>query len=94
MMDFDTFMAIENEMQRQREQRESVKDKDTPFRVEYRFKTGTTHWQYYETYEDALNAEPSKRCWYDPIGRASIEYPSSQQIQKRGPRGGWSRYKT
>ncbi len=85
------FFAIEEQLQKQREQRESVKGKDTPFRVEFRFKGGTIHWQYFETYNDCLNAD-SKRCRYSIFGSPYVESPTSRQIQIRGPRGGWKKY--
>jgi hypothetical protein len=85
------YMAIESELQQRRAQREGVKDKDTPFRVESRYSGGTLHYQYFAAYEDTMSAEDSS-CRYSPFGRAIIERPSSRQIQKRGPRGGWAPY--
>lgn len=89
----DGFFAIEDEMQRQREQRESVKGKATPFRVEYRFKGGSLHWAYFTSYEDALNARDVRKCRYNIWGNPVIEWPTSRQIQAKGKRGGWSKYK-
>ena len=85
------FFAIEREQQKRREQRESVKGKETPFRVEFRYPHGTRHYQYFETYEDALGAEDTE-CSYSPFGHARIKQPTSQQIQTQGPRGGWRKY--
>jgi len=90
-MDTTGYFAIENELQKRREQAKKVKGKDTPFRVEFRYKRGTLHWQYFETYEDCLTAEDSS-CRYSPWGNAIIERPSSRQIQIKGPRGGWKKY--
>lgn len=92
MSDYNGFMAIEAEMQKRREQYESVKGKDTPFRVEFRYRSGSKQWQYFTTYEDCLKAESTK-CKYGIMGNAIIERPSSQQIQVRGKRGGWSKCK-
>lgn len=85
------FFAIEDVLQSQREQRESVKGKPTPFRVEFRFGQGHSSYQYFETYEDASKAE-CRSCDYSPFGRAIIRRPSSQHIQVKGPRGGWKRF--
>jgi len=85
------YSAIEAELQKRREQYESVKGKDKPFRVEFRYRNGCKHWQYFTSYEDALKAEDT-RCRYGIYGNAIIERPSSEQIQIRGKRGGWSKY--
>ena len=90
-MDTTGYSAIERVLEKRREQHESVKGKDTPFRVEFRYRRGTKHWQYFETYEDAMQAEDSS-CRYSIYGSAIIEHPSSRQIQVRGKRGGWSKY--
>lgn len=82
---------IEFELRRRREQVDSVRDKDTPFRVEFRYGGGTKHWQYFVSSEDAASAEDSL-CSYGPTGRAIIRRPSSQIIQVQGPRGGWKRF--
>lgn len=87
------FQAIEGELQRRREQYEDNKGKDTPFRVEYRFRRGSKAWEYFLSYEDAIKAPPHKSCRYGPFGNAIIEYPTSQQIQIRGVCGGWAKYK-
>lgn len=81
------FYRIEEELQRRRDQCESVKGKDTPFRVEFRFKGGSKAYEYFETLEQAVNADDHLALHGYPGG---IEYPSSRQIQKRGPRGGWN----
>jgi hypothetical protein len=83
-----SFHQIEHELLKRREQAESVRGKDTPFRVEFRYHGGTKHWQYFVTFEDASRAEDSV-CSYTPMGRGYVERPRSQQIQARGPRGGW-----
>lgn len=85
------FSAIQTEMARQQRQRELIKGKRPSFRVEFRFRRGTRHWEYYETYQECLTAPDSKVCGYS-FGGSFIEHPSSRQIQKRGPRGGWSKY--
>ena len=82
--------SIENELRRRREQAESVRGKKTPFRVEFRYRGGTKHWQYFVNREDADRAEDSL-CTYGPMGHAIIERPSSQVIQFQGPRGGWGK---
>lgn len=74
-----------------REQRESVKGKPTSFRVEFRFERGHRSYKYYESYVDACKAD-SRECNYGPLGRAIILRARSQQIQVKGPRGGWRRY--
>ncbi len=86
------FMAIEAELQKRRAQCDGTKGKDTPYRVEFRYPGGTRHWQYHVTLYDAQNAQDSS-CSYSPIsGSAIIKQPSSQQIQVRGPRGGWRKF--
>jgi hypothetical protein len=84
------FQRIEAELEKHRIQAESVRGKDTPFRVEFRYPGGTKHWQYFAAEEDARRAEDSS-CTYGPTGRAIIRRPSSQVIQVRGPRGGWAK---
>lgn len=82
------FRRVEDVLVHRQEQRESVALKDTPVRVEFRFRRGTRRYQYFCDLESAKNA----RDWlatYGPTGRAVIESPLSQQIQVRGPRGGW-----
>jgi hypothetical protein len=81
---------IENELRKRHDQAESVRGKETLFRVEFRYRGGTKHWQYFLNHADATGAEDS-RCTYGITGRAIIERPSSQVIQVRGPRGGWSK---
>jgi hypothetical protein len=81
---------IENELQKRRDQAESVRGVDTPVRVEFRYRGGTKHWQYFRSADDAVGAVDSL-CSYSPTGRAIIERPSSQVFQFRGPRGGWSK---
>lgn len=85
------YFAIEDELQKRKEQRESVKGKETPFRVEFRYPHGTRHYQYFCTLEDAENAEDSQ-CGYSPFGHAVITHPTSRQVQVQGPRGGWKKY--
>ena len=87
-MTMTDYCSIETELQRRRAQADSVRGKDTPFRVEFRYPQGTKHWQYFTSKEDAAQAEDSI-CGYGPSGRGFIRRPSSQQIQVRGPRGGW-----
>jgi hypothetical protein len=82
------FFTVEAVIQRDREQRESVKGRETPFRVEFRFRQGTRHYQYFENMETAMQAN-SAIASYGFTGRARIEHPLSQVIQVRGPRGGW-----
>ena len=85
-----SYLSIEEELHKRRAQAEGVRVKDTPFRVEFRYRGRTKHWQYFTTLQDAEKAEDSS-CFYTPTGRPWIERPSSQVIQVRGPRGGWSR---
>jgi hypothetical protein len=82
---------IEAELQRRRDQTDSVRGKDTPYRVEFRYPQGTKHWQYFVSAEDATGAVDSI-CGYGLTGRGFIRRPTSQQIQFRGPRGGWRKH--
>lgn len=91
-MDTSGYFAIEKVLQKRREHIESVKGKDTPFRVEFRYRGGTRSYQYFCTLEDAQNAEDDKVCRYSVFGNAIIESPSSRQIQVRGVRGGWKKF--
>ena len=84
------YNSIESELYKSRMQADSVRGKDTPYRVEFRYRGGTKHYQYFVSAEDAETAEDSS-CSYGPTGRAIIQRPSSQVIQVRGPRGGWSK---
>jgi hypothetical protein len=86
--DVNGYYAIEHEMQKRREQWRSVIGQDTPFRVEFRYRGGTKHWQYFASIEHANKAE-DVCCSYSPLGRAIISRPLSQRVQVRGPRGGW-----
>lgn len=86
------FFEAEAELQRIRAQRDSVRGKDTPYRVEFRYRGGIKHWQYFTGLEDASKASDSLiRCSIS--GREYLESPRRQQIQIRGPRGGWSPYR-
>lgn len=85
------FDAANRELQRRREQAESVKDKDPQFRVEFRFGGASRHYQYFITHQDALAAEANS-IQYSPWGDVIIKRPTSKQIQKKGPRGGWNKY--
>lgn len=83
------FLEIEAEIQKRRAQCDGVKGKDTPYRTEFRYRGGTKHWQYFVTLYDAQSATDTS-CRYRPVaGSAIIEQPLSQQVQVRGPRGGW-----
>lgn len=82
------FRRVEDVLVHRQEQRESVALKDTPVRVEFRFRRGTRHYQYFSDMESARNARDHSAT-YGPTGRVVIESPSSQQIQTRGTRGGW-----
>lgn len=93
MSDYSGFMAINDEMERQRARSESAKGVDTPFRVEFRYQGKSRKYCYFATLHDAINAESPKRCTYSPFGNAILEGPSSCQIQVRGVRGGWSKYR-
>lgn len=88
----DGFLAIEAELQRRREQTDSVRGKDTPFRVAYSFRGQSWHYVYFTSLEDARNAEAPTRCSYNIMGSAILEQPSSRRIEIRGPRGGWRKY--
>lgn len=85
------FFAINDALAAEKAQRESVKGKDTPFRVEFRFPRGSKAWRYFETYEDAAIAT-HVRCNYTIFGTPYTESPRSQQIQIKGPRGGWKKF--
>lgn len=84
------FLAIEVELLKRREQAESVRGKDTPFRVEFRYSGGTKHYQYFTDQESAACAEDSVLS-YLPSGGVRVERSRSKRVQERGPRGGWSR---
>ena len=86
------FRKLEDIFAHAREQRESVAGKDTPFRVEFRYRGGTRHYQYFTDVKSAKNAR-DRSCRYGTTGRVMIEEPLSQQIQVRGPRCGWKAYK-
>ncbi len=83
------FYAVENALRKSREQRDSVKGKDTPYRVEFRYRGGTRHYQYFADFQSAKTAEDVS-IRYGPY-RPVFERPNSSQIQKRGPRGGWGK---
>jgi len=85
------YFAVENVLQRRREQVESVKGKPTPFRVEFRYRGGSRSYQYFTDIIAAMAAD-DRQCRYGMTGRAIIERPLSQQVQVRGPRGGWSKW--
>lgn len=78
------YLSVESWIQRKREQRESVKGKDTPFRVEFRYSGGTKHWQYFETFE-ATDTAQDRSIRHGFTGHATLEQPRSQQVQVRGP---------
>ena len=82
------YLRIAEVLQRKRDQSISVQGKSTPFRVEFRFRGGTKHYQYFE---DRKTAENASDCmvYYRPNGMGVIEKPLSQQIQVMGPRKGW-----
>jgi hypothetical protein len=82
------FECVEAVIDHRIEQRNSVKGKDTPIRVEFRYRYGTKHYQYFTDLESAKTAT-DHLAGYGMTGRAVIESPLSQQIQVRGPRGGW-----
>jgi len=84
------YQAIEAELQRRREQADSVRGKRTPYRVEFRYPGGTKHWRYFEALEDTAGAEDSI-CGYGPTGQGFIRKPLSQQVQVQGPCGGWKK---
>lgn len=83
-----TYFEIEEALAKLREQRESVKGKETPYRVEFRYPHGCKHYQYFCTLEDAQTAE-DYQCQYTIYGNGCINTPTSKQIQTRGPRNGW-----
>ena len=82
------FLEVERQLQKRREQAESVRGADTPFRVEFRYPGKVKHWQYFITEAAAREADDAS-CSYGPTGRAIVRKPISRQIQQRGPRGGW-----
>jgi hypothetical protein len=61
------------------------------FRVVFRYGQKATHYKYFTTYEDAsLTTDEMKRFEMGAL-YPSVYYPTSKQIQKKGPRGGWSK---
>ncbi len=69
-------------------QRDTVRGKKTPFRMEYRFPQGTRHYLYFRTKKSAEGfryVQPDYTLFAQPI----LRYPLSQQLQAEGPRGGW-----
>lgn len=84
------YFAVEDVLQSARQQRESVRGKDTPFRVEFRYRRGTKSYQYFEDRATAAIAS-GRKPGYGPTGRAYIEHPLSQAVQVRGLRGGWKK---
>lgn len=82
------FFAVEDVLQHRREQCESVKGKETHFRVEFRYSGGTRSYQYFTNADEASGAI-DHRVSYGPTGGVHIDSPLSQQLQVRGPRGGW-----
>lgn len=83
------YFTVEEVIEAARKQHESVKGKDTPYRVEFRYRRGSKSWQYFQDLASAETATQRKAS-YRPTGRAYVEHPLSQVIQVRGPRGGWS----
>jgi hypothetical protein len=86
------YFRVEEVLQHRREQSASVKGKYCPFRVEFRYRGGTRHYQYFPDIASAETAT-DHMAGYSPMGRARIERPLSQVVQQRGTRGGWSRPK-
>lgn len=84
-------MYINDVLAHRREHEKKIKNKDTPFRVEFRFSGGTVHWVYFENLNDCYDAWDAV-CKYSPFGKEIIEMPTSKQIQMKGPRGGWKKY--
>lgn len=82
------YFAVESVIQASRQQQDSVHVKDTPFRVEFRYRHGMKRWRYFEDRQTAESAS-DRKAGYGPTGRAYVEHPLSQVIQVRGPRGGW-----
>lgn len=85
------FLAVEDVIREEREQREGVKGKPTPFRVEFRYCGGSRSFRYYLDLVTASEAK-ARKASYGFMGNARIEYPTSQKIQVQGPRGGWRKY--
>lgn len=84
------YFAVEDVIAKNREQYEKVNDKETPFRCVFKSRYGWSY-TYHETYEDALSAENSS-CGYDVMGNAWTSRNKKLRIEKKGPRGGWSKY--
>ena len=82
------YFVVEEVIQERSRQLESVRGKNTPFRVEFRYRRGTKSWRYFEDIESAKLAT-DRRAGYGVTGHAYIEHPLSQVIQLRGPSGGW-----
>lgn len=83
-------MYLEDEMDRRREQMESVKGKDTPFRVKFTTQVGWAY-EYYTSYEAAKNADDYICFPSSPFHGPSR--PKRRSIEVRGPQGGWKKYK-
>lgn len=83
-------MMIEDNLQKIREQTDSVRGKETPFRCVFKTRHGWSY-TYHETYEDALKHEHSS-CGYSPFGSAWVQRAKKTRIEKEGPRGGWKKY--
>lgn len=61
-----------------------------------RFTWGNGHWSYayFETLEDAENASATQEVQVNPWTMRWVTVaPQRQQVQVRGPRGGWSKAK-
>lgn len=92
MIDFQDVLNTQAILNKQHEQYLSIKGKDPQYRMEYRFSQRSKSWQYFLTIEDAIKFD-YKRIVYGIFGNPVIERPLSSQLQKKGPRGGWSPYK-
>jgi hypothetical protein len=87
----DVYLKANEELEKQKEQYNSVKDKNPQFRLEHRFPQSTRHYEYFLTAEDAKKSD-YRAVNYGMLGGVRFQMPLSSQLQKKGPRGGWSKY--
>lgn len=59
------------------------------FRVEFRYPHGTLHYKYFNQIDETASATDTMSKFEFGASKPTIYYPTSQQIQVKGPRGGW-----
>lgn len=62
-----------------------------PLRVEFRYGGSIRHYKYFDFIEEATKATDTMLRYELGAFQPSTYFPSSKQIQRRGPRGGWSK---